>query len=309
MAWSFLALAAGAVVGLSGRLPAGLLQWLHRLTTSGLVILLFTMGAQIGGNPELVSQMGTLGARAAALAVAAVVGSVLCVALVSGLRWLSSSGGHPVRSAGSAPETAGSWSLTALIIGSVACGLLVGLVGMPFFAGADGLSVISQAALALILLGVGVDLGGDRGAWQALRVLGARVLLIPAAIAVGSILGALAAGAIAGLPANESAAVGAGFGWYSLSGVMLAQSYNLTTGALAFLTNVLRELIAVVAMPVLARWVSPAVAIAPGGATTMDTTLPVVARSMGPTAAMLAFASGATLTALVPVLVPLLIRL
>ena len=54
---------------------------------------------------------------------------------------------------------------------------------------------------------------------------------------------------------------------------------------------------------------APAAALAPGGATTMDTTLPIIARTMGSEAALLAFASGATLTVLVPILVPLLIRL
>ena len=114
---------------------------------------------------------------------------------------------------------------------------------------------------------------------------------------------------LTGLPPNEAAAVGAGFGWYSLSGALLAQIYNAPTGALAFLSNVLRELMAVVAMPILATRLPPAAAMAPGGATTMDTTLPIIARSMGSEAALLAFASGAALTILVPVLVPILIRL
>ncbi len=309
MAWSFAALAAGAILGLAGWLPAKSLPWLRRLTSAGLVILLFTMGAQIGGSPDLMADMGTMGARAAILAFAAIMGSVLAVALVAALRWLPTPTPGSTRLSGSDPPGATSWALPALILGSVASGLLAGFAGVLPVVDRDSLAQVGQAALGLILLGIGVELGRDSAAWQALRLMGLRVLLIPAAIAAGSILGALVAGAIVGLPVNESTSIGAGFGWYSLSGLLLAQSYDLPTGALAFLTNVLRELMAVVTMPVLARWVTPAIAIAPGGATTMDTTLPVIARSMGPAAATIAFASGATLTALVPVLVPLLIQL
>ncbi|MFZ5648571.1 MAG: lysine exporter LysO family protein [Bacillota bacterium] len=111
------------------------------------------------------------------------------------------------------------------------------------------------------------------------------------------------------MPLKEASAVGAGFGWYSLSGVILSQIYSVEAGALAFLTNVMREIIAFVLIPVLAARIGSLAAVAPGGATTMDTTLPLIARSTDADTTVIAFVNGATLSAMVPVLVPLLIGL
>lgn len=315
MVWAFFALGAGAIMGaaIAGRaaLSEPVLPWVARLTTTGLVLLLFSMGAGIGTDRTVLAGLGTLGLQAAAMAVFTVAGSVAAVALLCTSNVLSTGQqcSHHAGPPGEATPVHGRWTLTLVILASVAAGILLGALGMLPEAYVAALSSTGEAALATILLGIGVEIGHNRQAWQAMRRLGARALLVPAAIAVGSLAGALTAGAVTGLPANEAAAVGAGFGWYSLSGALLAQIYNAHTGALAFLSNVLRELVAVVAMPILASRLPAAAAMAPGGATTMDTTLPIIARSMGSEAALLAFASGVTLTILVPVLVPILIRM
>ena len=269
------------------------------------------MGAQIGANPAVLASLQTLGLQAAALAISTILGSMLAVWLLSVSGMLAASAQGQGAQAGAVPPAAasGRWAMTALILSSVTLGIVSGGLGLLPAVYVSSLNPISEFALGVILLGIGAEIGHNRQAWQALRELGPRILLVPAGIAVGSISGAALTGALLGLPANESMAVGAGFGWYSLSGVLLAQIYSVSTGALAFLTNVFRELLAVVLMPLLARRVAHVVALAPGGATTMDTTLPIIARCMGSEAALIAFASGAALTALVPILVPILIRI
>ena len=133
---------------------------------------------------------------------------------------------------------------------------------------------------------------------------------MPILIALGSILGAVIGGQMLNLPFNEASAVGAGFGWYSLSGVIISKIYSSDLGALAFLTNVFRELMAIILIPLLAKLGNKILVIAPGGATTMDTTLPLITRSVKQKEiAVIAFISGAVLSSLVPVLVPLLINL
>ncbi len=199
--------------------------------------------------------------------------------------------------------------LTALIAGTVLAGLAVGAFKLLPSGVVAWLATVTSVALGVLLFGIGIEIGYNRRAWRELRHLGLRVLCLPLAVAVGSIAGALGAGWGLGLPLNEASAIGAGFGWYSLSGVLLTQLAGASVGALAFLTNVLRELVAVLTMPFLARYLGRAAAVAAGGATSMDSTLPVVVRAAGDEAALLAFTSGAVLTALVPVLVPLLIRL
>ncbi len=198
--------------------------------------------------------------------------------------------------------------MTLLVLGAIVVGALVGYWLLPVEA-LDYLNTVTTAALCLMLAGIGADLGGRRETWVRLRALGWKVLLIPVLIAVGSLAGAVAGGALLGLPVNESSAIGAGFGWYSLSGVLLAQIYNVETGALAFMTNVSREVIAFLLIPLVAARLGYLAAISPGGATTMDTTLPLIAKTTDADTTIIAMVSGTALSAMVPFLVPLLIRI
>lgn len=198
--------------------------------------------------------------------------------------------------------------MTMMVVGAIITGALLGYWLLP----AEMMGYLDTAttmALCVMLVGVGIDLGSQRQTWARLRALGWKVFLVPVLVAAGSLAGAVAGGLILGMPVNESSAIGAGFGWYSLSGVLLAKIYNVETGALAFLTNVSRELIAFVLIPVLAARAGKLVAVSPGGATTMDTTLPLIARTTDADTTVIAVVNGTILSALVPFLVPLLINL
>ena len=102
---------------------------------------------------------------------------------------------------------------------------------------------------------------------------------------------------------NESLAIASGFGWYSLSGVMLKEMGGDTLGAIAFLTNVFREIITVILIPILAQKLNSYTAIAPAGATSMDTTLPLISKVTNPEVTVMAFINGVLLSSLVPVFV------
>ncbi|VBB05962.1 lysine exporter lyso [Lucifera butyrica] len=163
---------------------------------------------------------------------------------------------------------------------------------------------IVTCALVLMIFGVGLDIGRNRDSLKKIKQLGWKVLLMPLSVAVGSLTGAAAAKFILSMPLKEVLAVSAGFGWYSLSGVLIARLYSVELGTTAFLSNVFRELIAFILIPVLAGYVGKITAVAPGGATTMDSTLPLISKVTDTQTALLAFMSGLTLTALVPLLVP-----
>lgn len=172
------------------------------------------------------------------------------------------------------------------------------------------LEPLTTLSLAILLLGVGIEIGSSKDVLAKLKNFGLKILLVPILIAIGSIVGAILAGYLVKLPVNEAGAIGAGFGWYSLSGVIITKIYSSSIGALAFLTNVFRELIAIILIPILAKMGAKITVIAPGGATTMDTTLPLITRSVEETEiAVISFVSGAVLSALVPFLVPLLIKI
>lgn len=198
--------------------------------------------------------------------------------------------------------------MTWLVLAAIMLGIILGYGFLPAHWMAN-LDLITTLALGIMLVGVGLDLGSRREAWRRIWKMGWKILLIPILVAAGTLVGSLLAGLLLQMPLREALAVGAGFGWYSLSGVILAKIYAVETGALAFLTNVTRETLAFVLIPLLAAKAGKLVAVAPGGATTMDTTLPLIARVTDGDTAMVALVNGMVLSALVPVLVPLLIRL
>jgi uncharacterized membrane protein YbjE (DUF340 family) len=298
-------IALGLAVGYFGLVPPAVSRATKTITLVGLFVLLLAMGAQIGADPGILANLERLGFQAAVMAAAAVTGSVILVWLAQG--YINHDASNTTSSQAKV-EAAQSGNLTWFIVGSVGLGIGVGYLLLPE-AWAGVLDTVTTAAISILLLGIGLDLGESRETWQKLRRMRWRVFLVPLLVAVGSLAGTILAGLVINLPTNESSAVGAGFGWYSLSGVLLAKIYQVETGALAFLTNVIRELLAILLIPLLARRIGKVVAVAPGGATTMDVTLPLIARVTDTETTLVAFVNGVVLSLLVPVLVPLLIRL
>ncbi|PKM49054.1 MAG: hypothetical protein CVV02_17760 [Firmicutes bacterium HGW-Firmicutes-7] len=197
--------------------------------------------------------------------------------------------------------------MTFILIITVVLGVFVGYGLFPstWFNATD---YIMDGGLCLLLLLVGIDIGKQKNVLLEIKKMGLSIVFVPIMIAAGSIFGALIGGAIIGLPIHEAGAVGAGFGWYSLSAVILSD-YSAQLSALAFLTNVIRELLAIVSIPFVAKWAGYMEAVAPAGATAMDTTLPIITKYTDSKIAVMAFVSGAILSSLVPLLVPLIIGL
>lgn len=198
--------------------------------------------------------------------------------------------------------------MTFMVLLSILLGIAFGYWILPV-EWTGHLDTWTSAALCLMLIGIGIELGSQKEAWSRLRSLGWRIMLVPLLVAAGTLAGASLAGVFLGLPLQEASAIGAGFGWYSLSGVLLSKIYSVEAGALAFLTNIMREVISLVLIPILAAKIGSLAAVAPGGATTMDTTLPLIAKSTDADTAVIALVNGTTLSAMVPLLVPFLIGL
>jgi uncharacterized membrane protein YbjE (DUF340 family) len=195
--------------------------------------------------------------------------------------------------------------MNAGIIAAVALGVVAGLFLFPQQL-VQYLGLIIDFGLCALLFFVGIDIGKNKDIIKQIKSCGFRILLIPAMIALGSIIGSIVGGFTIGLPLNESGAIGAGMGWYSLSAIILSD-YSAETGAVAFITNVCREIFALMTIPIIAKYIGKLESIAPAGATAMDTSLPVISGATDSRTAVVSFITGVVLSLLVPVMVPLMI--
>lgn len=193
--------------------------------------------------------------------------------------------------------------MTLSIILSIISGILAGYFFVPESV-LPYMDTITGIALNLLIFFVGIDLGLNKHIFKDLKKHGILLLLIPISIIVGSLTGGLISGLIFKIPSNISLSISSGFGWYSLSGVILTKLHNAEIGTIAFLTNVFRELITVMSIPMIAKYLNDYTTIAPAGATSMDTTLPIISRYTKPEIVVISFFNGAVLSTLVPILVP-----
>lgn len=196
---------------------------------------------------------------------------------------------------------------------SVAVSLVGGLIFGYLFLDTgikDTLDLILMSALDVMIFIAGIEIGSNRGILKRICNVHSALLAlaIPLAVACGSICGALLLGHIAGLNAYDSLLVGGGLGWYSFSSVVISAMYSTEIGTVAFLANMMREISGFFLIPLLVR-VHKFLALAPSGAATMDSGLPVVIKYTNLHVGVYSFINGLVLTLIVPVLISWLLSL
>lgn len=190
----------------------------------------------------------------------------------------------------------------AFLAGGVAGAFLVPDLAMP-----DGAATLTLYALMVV---VGVAVGARPEAFDVVRRAGVKLAAVPVLVMAGSLAGAAALGLVwPGLDLRASMAVGGGVGYYSLTSVLAGDLAGETLGVVALLANLFREALTLALAPLMARLLGPGAPLAAGGATAMDTTLPVITRTSGESYGIVAVFSGAVLTAAVPVVVTVLLGL
>lgn len=310
---------------LTGRLLSGRrLPFLTPAITAIIRILLLLLGIEVGSDPAVADGMATLGRSALVVFAASVAGSIGC----SWLLWrrivrrgISRSGSgagddDALQRDGISDADASATVCGASSAGSVRTALGGSLVIVAFFAagclaGWSGLapfaaSRASAYVLYLLMFAVGITLGHDTSLAGQVRRLDPRLALLPVATAAGTLAGAAVVGVLyAPLTVPDSLAVGAGFGYYSLSSIFIADLRSVELGTVALLCNVMREIFTLVAAPLVARLFGPLAAVSIGGATSFDTTLPVITQAAGRPYAVVSIFHGCLLDVSVPFLVTL----
>ena len=303
------------------------LVFVSRMITVIIWLLLFLLGLEVGSDPTVVGGMATLGRTAFVIFACSVAGSIC----MSWLLWRcvrrrdavpdgggAESPGLPAaaadfpRGAAGGQAAAGGdtrplsvWDAlrgSLVIVAFFVAGCLAGLSSaLPFDVAGSRLSTYVLYALMFC---VGITLGSDTALAGRVRRLDPRLALLPVMTAVGTLAGAaLSTLLLPPLTAGDTMAVGAGFGYYSLSSIFIADFRGAELGTVALLCNVMRELFTLLAAPLVARWFGPLAAVSIGGATTFDTTLPIITQSAGKPYAVVSVFHGCVLDFSVPFLV------
>lgn len=191
-----------------------------------------------------------------------------------------------------------------IIISFFILGTLCGLFDVLPFQIAE--TDISYYALCGLMFCVGISVGNDPQTLQNFRKLNPRLIFLP----VMTILGTLAGSAVVSLILSQRSvtdclAIGSGFGYYSLSSIFITEYRGAEMGTIALLANISREILTLLAAPLLVRWFGNLAPISAGGATTMDTTLPIITQTAGQQFVVISIFHGFVVDFSVPFLVTL----
>lgn len=189
-----------------------------------------------------------------------------------------------------------------LIVSFFAVGVVLGrFVDIPSIFTAETPTLLALYALMFL---VGISIGSDKKALQALKQQNMKIVLVPLATILGTLMGsALISFVLSGRSLTDCLAVGSGFGYYSLSTIFITQYKGAELGTIALVSNILRELIALLAAPLLVRYFGKLAPISVGGATTADTTLPIITKFCGKEFVIISIVHGITVDLSVPFLV------
>lgn len=274
---------------------------INRGVSASVYVILLLMGISLAGLDELGRELSRMGGQALTLF------TVITACNLLALGWLSQRlalrmGPSPV--VADAPTTklaalAGSLALVAVVAGGVLIGLaLAWLGGDAIFQHAE---LLAEWVLYVLLALIGCQL---RNSGMPLRqiLLNRHGLAIAMTLAVSSLIGGLLAAPLLSLSWNEGLALASGFGWYSLSAILVGDQLGPVFGGVAFFNDLSRELLAFILIPLFIKRHAP-LAIGYGGATSMDFTLPVIQQHGGVACVPIAVVSGFILSLLSPPLI------
>lgn len=274
-----------------------------------IVILMTTLGMNIGINEEIISELGKIGWNCAVISISGILFSVgLTIMLEKTILPLEKIKKQlklkNYENRRDEEVEAGKSPLTIIIPISVILGVIIGV----FFMDKSYERILNYSlviSLIMLYIGVGIFLGSNLKVLEYVKVIGVKIVLISLAILMGSLLGGAVAGKILGVPENISIISAGGMGYYSLTGAFMTSKFGIEAGTYGFIVNIMREFFTVFFLPILIK-ISKGSAIASGGAGNMDTMLMPITKFVGAELGLVTLITGIILTFSVPVLLPIL---
>lgn len=281
-----------------GRLPIWFKRFVFQILPYFAYILLVAIAIEFTQVLDQISSPALLLSNAIILACATSVGAFLCCYLL-----YTAIGYQPTQ--GKVSFDLLTKSLLNISYAFIA--LLAGYGIALFIAHFDlNLHISTWNLLLVFMFFIGLDLARsplDRS-W-----LNWNILLVPLGCIIGSILGAcIAAHLISNISLKDLIMLSQGYGFYSMSGIVVTELRNAELGSVALMNDLFREIFAILFMYMIG-WRYPRSAISSAGATAMDVTLPMVKQACGNDFIPHAMVSGFILSILAPILLSLLAAL
>ncbi|EJW97837.1 membrane protein containing DUF340, prokaryotic membrane [gut metagenome] len=282
--------------------------WLGDLLTLTVWMMLLLIGIEVGSNEMLMQSLGKLGLESA---VATLLASVSCC-IGAWWFWKYVCKGEQLPRE-KVTDVAGPkgwrrwWAIfrrlqdSLIILLCFILGCFLGTLGVYAYLPADA----AFYCLCLLLACVGFSIGQSRDLVKSMKGMKKKMLFLPLVTMVFTWVGMLIASCIySDRSWTEWLAVGSGFGYYSLSSILITEVKGAELGTIALLYNVIREILAIVLVPLWVRYFGPLAPISVGGATSADSTLPAISRGCGEKFVPVSVFHGIAVDFSVPFLVP-----
>lgn len=322
-AMPFICMGAGLILGFQ-KLPSRVYRVVDRISTVALMVLMVTIGGNVGTNEEVVQQLGRVGVNCLLTCLFAILGSVFLCFVVEktviplGRYGKDSTGYIDEVEAAALPEdadlqmrdSAKARKIDPILILIPIC-VIGGAAGCYLFLPANMTFLLDYSlwgSLIILYTGVGVGMGENRQVFSYMKKVGFRVVYLILGVYLGSILGGAASSLLTGMPLRYAVISASGSGYYSMTGATMLAAFGAEAGVYGFMVNVFRDFFTVLLLPILVR-VSKSAPLASGGAGNMDTMLVPVTRACGREIGLIALIVGVALTFGVPVMLPVLCAL
>lgn len=320
----------GYCIGSRQRSAAEKFAFLGKVLSLCIFLMVFIMGLRMGSNEEVIKNLGTIGLQALAITGLIFVMSCLSITVTRKLMGIDKWGRLKEKkpennektmlqteeneeASESQADDNGTWKITILIVGAVTIGLIAGyLIVRPVVQDIEAFYSICgttmTVVLTLMLFVIGVNMGLEGKVVAYMKQAGVKVLAFPFAVFIATTLTGIIVGMLFGqLSVKEGLAICYGYGWYTFAPIAIANAGYITASAVSFMHNVFRELLGIILIPVLAKYIGYIEVCCLPGTAGADIGMTVVAKTTRQDIIVYSFAMGMICTLLVPILVPLVI--
>lgn len=279
-------------IGFFIRVPKQTLLWVDKGLNGLVYVILTLIGISLSQVDNIGHEIGFI-AGAAALLFVCVIGMNLLVLMVFDRKWPWQ---NDLKGSGRKARISIRGSMQ-----QIACVLLGFVLGRALKESWLPPESANTYALMLLVLLVGVQLGSSGITLRKVLINRRGVETFVLITVSGLIGGALFALLMPGVKFTQGLALASGFGWYSLSGIVMTGAYGPIWGSVALVNDLAREFFALMFIPLLMRR-HPSAAVGVGGATSLDFTLPVIQNSGGLVVVPLAISYGFVINVAAPFL-------